>query len=124
MTAYLYSKGVKIFDYVKFAEPFKDTIKQNAEEIAKNNNIAIEFVSKSDIRKEDLIKEKLVQRGNTPGIIHILSAMELCNSYQPWHDKKTGKTYVKPDIGKCLHYYFYFNDEQLGYGFIKVPTWC
>src|SRR5207249_270937 len=28
------------------------------------------------------------------------------------------------DYGKCLHYYFYFKDEKLGYGFVRVPTWC
>jgi predicted transcriptional regulator len=124
MTHYLYSKGVKIFDYVKFAEPLKDIIKQNAEQIAKDNNIEIEFVRNTSIRKEDLIKEKLLQKGNATGVIHILSALEICTSYQPWHDKRTGKTFVKPDYGKCLHYYFYFNDEKLGYGFVRVPTWC
>src|SRR5437764_11291634 len=77
MTAYLYNKGIKIFDYVKFAEPLKDIIKQNAEEIAKANNIEIEFVRNKNVRKEDLIKEKLIQRGNATGIIHILTAMEL-----------------------------------------------
>jgi len=124
MTDYLYKKGVKIFDYVKFAEPLRDIIKQTAEQIAKANNIEIEFVRNTDIRKEDLIKEKLLQKGNAPGVVHILSALELCPSYQPWHDKKTGKTYLKPDTGKCLHYYFYFNDEKLGYGFVRVSTWC
>lgn len=124
MTDYLYKKGVKIFDYVKFAEPLKDIIKQTAEEIAKANNIEIEFVRNTSIRKEDLIKEKLLQKGNAPGVVHILSALELCPSYQPWHDKKTGKTYLRPDTGKCLHYYFYFNDEKLGYGFVRVSTWC
>jgi predicted transcriptional regulator len=124
ITAYLYSNEVKIFDYVKFAEPLKDIIKQNTEQIAKANNIAIEFVRNTSIRKEDIIKEKLLQRGNAAGIIHILSAMEICASYQPWHDKRTGKTYLKPDTGKYLHYYFYFNDPELGYGFVRVPTWC
>jgi hypothetical protein len=30
--------------------------------------------------------------------------MEPCGSHKPWHDKKTDKTYLKPDDGKCLHY--------------------
>ena len=28
-----------------------------------------------------------------------------------------------PDDGKCLHYYFYFVDEELGLGYVRVPTW-
>jgi hypothetical protein len=39
-----------------------------------------------------------------PGLVHILSATETCQSYKPWHDKKTGRTSLKPDSGKCLHY--------------------
>jgi predicted transcriptional regulator len=124
MTSYMYQQNEKIFDYPRFAEPFKTSIKENAEQIAKENNIEIEFVRKGNIRKEDIIKKKLSERGRQPGIVHILSAMEQCPTYQPWHDKKTGKTFLKSSQSKCLHYYFYFIDEQLGYGYVRVPTWC
>ena len=40
--------------------------------------------------------------------------MEQCNTYKPWHDKTTGKTFLKFDRSKCLHYYFYFIDKELG----------
>jgi hypothetical protein len=33
-----------------------------------------------------------------------------CDAYQPWHDKQTHKTFIRPDSGKCLRYYFYFID--------------
>jgi hypothetical protein len=26
--------------------------------------------------------------------------MEACGAYQPWHDKQTHKTFVRPDNGK------------------------
>lgn len=39
MTKYLYAKGVKIFDYSKFAEPFKETIRTNAERIVKEPDV-------------------------------------------------------------------------------------
>jgi hypothetical protein len=50
--------------------------------------------------------------------------MEPCGSYKPWHDKKTHKTNLKPDDGKCLHYDVYFIDEDLGLCSLRVPTWC
>jgi hypothetical protein len=31
---------------------------------------------------------------------------------------------VRPDSGKCLHYYFYFMDADLGLIYLRVPTWC
>ena len=50
MTSYLYSKGIYIFDYAKFAEPFKEAIRNNSECLAKENDIEIEFVRKSHSR--------------------------------------------------------------------------
>src|SRR5258707_6476316 len=29
-----------------------------------------------------------------------------------------------PDSGKCLHYYFYFIDAELGLVYLRVPTWA
>lgn len=124
MTSFLYSKGIRIFDYPKFAEPFKDEIRTNAEQLAKDNQVAIEFVAKSHIRKEDIVKKVLDKRGTHTGLVHILSAMEACSSYKPWHDKQSGKTYLRGSQSKCLHYYFYFVDAYLGFGYVRVPTWC
>lgn len=56
-------------------------------------------------------------------LVHIFSAMETCTSYKPWHDKNTGKTSLKYDSGKCLHYYFYFIDGEYGLCYLRVPTW-
>ena len=124
MTSYLFQKEVKIFDYPKFAEPFKEFIRNNAETIAKENGLEIEFIRKSGVRKETIISKKIEQRGIQPGIVHIISVMEGCNTFKPWHNKTNGKTYLLPDQSKCLHYYFYFIDEQLGLGYVRVPTWC
>lgn len=124
MTSYLYSKRVRIFDYSKFAEPFKDELRTNAEQLAQDAGIEIEFVAKTHIRKEDLVKKVLDKRGTHTGLVHIISAMEACGSYRPWHDKQSGKTFLKSSQSKCLHYYFYFIDPYLGYGYVRVPTWC
>jgi hypothetical protein len=124
MTWYLYQQGIRIFDYAKFAEPLRERIRENAEVLAETNGVKIEFVRKKDFRKENRIQQILKQRGDQPGLVHIFGAMEGCTSYRPWHDKVTGKTYLKPDSSKCMTYYFYFIDEQLGLCYLRVPTWC
>ena len=124
MTGYLKRNKIRIFDYPEFAKPFRDELRENAERLAAENGIEIEFVRNHETRKEKLIKEILQKRGDHPGLVHILSAMESCSTYKPWHDKKTGETYLKPDRGRCLHYYFYFIDEKLGLCYVRVPTWC
>ena len=84
----------------------------------------IEHIGKAHIRKEAVVAKVLEARGQHLGLVHILSAMEACESYKPWHDKASGKSFLKPDSGKCLHYYFYFMDERLGLVYLRVPTWC
>ena len=125
MTKYLYMRGIRIFDYTtQFAEPFRNLIRENAEQIATENGLEIEFITrKGDFRKEERIKQIVATRGEHPGLVHIFSAMEGCQAYRPWHNKETHKTYVKLTQGKCLHYYFYFIDPDLGVCYLRVPTW-
>jgi len=123
VTGYLYTHQVRIFDYPRFAQRFRDELRENAERLAKENGIEIEHIRKKTVRKEALVEAVLAKRGRQPGLVAIFSAMEPCASYQPWHNKQTGKTYLKPADGKCLHYYFYFLDEELGLTYVRVPTW-
>jgi hypothetical protein len=124
MTSFLYAKGIRIFDYVHFAEPLRDQIRERAEQLAAAQGASIEYIAKAHVRKEEVVAKVLAARGEHPGLVHVISAMEACESYKPWHDKGSGKTFLKPDSGKCLHYYFYFIDEKLGLCYLRVPTWC
>lgn len=123
LTGYMYQNNIRIFDYAKFAEPHRDAIKNNAEKIAVETGLKIEFIRKGNVRKEAIIEGILKKRGRHPGLVHIISVMEGCTSYKPWHDKSTHKTFLKYDMGKCLTYYFYFIDELLGLCYVRVPTW-
>lgn len=124
MTSYLYANSIRIFDYPKFADSLRHELRFNAERIAEQNNLEIDFIRKNNFRKEQRIQEIIEKRGDHPGIVHIFSAMEPCASYRPWHDKNTHKTFLKYKPGKCLHYYFYLIDDLLGLCYVRVPTWC
>jgi hypothetical protein len=124
MTRFLDANHLRIFDYPAFAATLRDRVRERAASLAAAARITIEHVAKSHIRKEAIVAKVLEQRGEHPGLVHVISAMEACNAYKPWHDKQTHKTYVRPDSGKCLHYYFYFMDADLGLVYLRVPTWA
>src|SRR6266480_482560 len=105
MTRYLTAEGIRIFDYPRFAMTLRDRVRDRAASLAAAAGVTIEHIAKSHVRKEDVVARVLEQRGEHPGLVHIISAMETCDSYRPWHDKGTGKTFVRPDSGKCLHDY-------------------
>ena len=124
MTSFLYSRGVRIFDYPRFAEPLRDRVRERAQQVCEAAGVQIEHVNKSHIRKEEVVARVLAVRGDAVGLVHVISAMEACPSYKPWHDKTSGKTFLRPEQGKCLHYYFYFIDEEFGLCYLRVPTWA
>ncbi len=125
MAKHLRSRNIRLFDYPRFAEPLRDEIRQNAEHVAQESGLQIEFIrSRGSFRKEARVQEMLGKRGQHPGLVHIFSAMEACPSFEPWHDKQTGRTYLKGREAKCLHYYFYFISEEFGLCYLRVPTWA
>src|SRR5450755_508466 len=63
MTSFLFDRKIRIFDYPKFAEPFRNRIRENAEQMAADAGIQIEFLRKRTFRKEDRVKQILAKRG-------------------------------------------------------------
>jgi pyoverdine/dityrosine biosynthesis protein Dit1 len=124
MSSHLRAKGIRIFDYTQFVEPLRDEIRLRAEALGRDHGVEIEFIRKKDFRKERRLKQIIAKRGDHPGLVHIFSAMEPCPSFKPWHDKKTGKTFLRGTEAKCIHYYFYFILEDLGLCYLRVPTWA
>ena len=97
MTEWLNSHKIRIFDYPQYADQIRHKIRENAEQIARESGLQIEHLNKPHIRKEEHIKKILKTRGTHPGLVYIISVMESCESYKPWHDKMTGKTYLRPN---------------------------
>ena len=106
MTKILKARGIRVFDYAtQFAAPLRERVRDAAAAVAAAAGITIEHIAKSYIRKEDVVAKVLAARGSHPGLVHVISAMEACDGYQPWHDKQTHRTFLRPDTGKCLHLY-------------------
>ena len=124
MAQWLGARGIRLFDYPQWAEPLREELRQNAERLAAEAGLEIEFIRRhGDFRKEARVQEILAQRGEHPGLVHVFSAMEQCPSYRPWYDKPSHTACLKRTSGKCLHYYFYFIDPDFGLCYVRVPTW-
>jgi hypothetical protein len=76
MTDYFYKHQIRIFDYPKWAEPSRDSLRANREGIAAEGGIGIGFVrSRKSFRKEDRVKEILRSAENVRA---------WCASCLPW----------------------------------------
>lgn len=123
MTAFLKAKGTMVFKFAEAMKPLTEELKANTERLAAENGLEVEYIrSARSFRKDDRIAEIVRKRGDHPGLVHVFSALERCTEFKPWHDKKTGTTGLRGGEGKCLQYYFYFIDEELGLCFLRVST--
>jgi len=102
MTTFLYASGIRIFDYPKWAEPLPEEIRVDADRLAQEHGLDIEFIRRKDFRKENRIKEIIAKQGDHPGLVHIFSAMEPCPSYKPWHDKKRATFKASKTLQACV----------------------
>jgi len=75
MARFLGARQIRLFDYPRFAEPFREELREHAERLAAAHGLTIEFIRRRTFRKEDRIKTLLAQRGDHPGLVHIFSAM-------------------------------------------------
>ncbi len=125
MASQLTKRKMRIFDYGALVDPIRNMLHDNARKVAAAQGAEIEQIRKlKDFRKEDRIREIIAARGIRSGLVHVFSAMENCSCFKPWHDRKTGNTFLKPNVGRCSHYYFYFLDDLLGLLYVRVPTWA
>jgi len=125
ITKYFRWRKMMFKGFQEWAKPYSESIRADVKAVADAAGVEIQVIRKSrSVRKEDLIEGVLKTRGRHPGIVHILSTMEACMTYQPWHNKKTHENYLRPCTGKCTHFYVYFIDEELGLCHLRIPTWA
>jgi hypothetical protein len=103
LEAVLRRAGIRCFDLGQFADPLRQRVCDHANTVAREAGVEIQYLAKSrGVRKEELVGAVLARRGHrNPGLVHVLSVMEACTTFKPWHDKTSGRTGLKMAPGKC-----------------------
>jgi len=124
MSWQVHTAGIKLVEYEKrFANKLRLEMIDRIKAIATEEGIRIEHVYAS-VRKEAFVSEILSTRGDAPGIVCILSAMEGCRCFKVCKNHKSGYLELQWKPGKCLHYYVYLMDPEYGLRYLRIPTWA
>jgi hypothetical protein len=124
MASFLYSHDVLLKDYPLFAKPYTDKIRDHVKQVADESGIEITFVkSPKNFRKETHVQNVLQERGDAPGIVCILSAMETCRIFKYCYSRETGRNWLQSRESRCVHYYIYLMHEEFGLCYLRIPTW-
>jgi len=123
MMNFLWHRQVLLKDFRAYAGEMTAVVRQAAEATALRQGRPVEYLHNSVMDKEAWAR-KLAQRdGIEQGLIGVLKAVECCRSYEVGPNRAAKKLELRSKPSKCLHYYHYFMDPQVGLTYVRLQTW-
>jgi hypothetical protein len=120
---WLESPRIFLKDFPKYAEARTKQLRETLDAKAAEAGRPVEYL-KSYTNKEALAQQRRLREGTAPnGLVCALSTLENCSSYEVRRDSKTHLIELQRRPRKCLHYYFYFDDEKFGLAQVRLQTW-
>ena len=123
MLGYLWQRQVLLKDFKAFAGNITAQVRQAAEEVAVSQGRPVEYLHNSDMDKEAWAREIARRDGIQQGLIGVLKSVECCWSYEVGPNGAEKKLELRGKPSKCLHYYHYFNDADVGLVYVRLQTW-
>ena len=123
MEEYTRQVGVLWKNFKSFATALTARVRGAAVELAGKHNRPVVYLNSSHIRKEDKARE-IQQRDKIElGLIAVFSCVEPCRTWFVRGNRSTRKLELRLGWGKCIHLYFYWVHEQLGFMHLRLQTW-
>jgi hypothetical protein len=123
MQEYTWQARVLWKDFKGFATALTGRVREAAEALAKQHKRPVLYLNSSRIRKEDKAREIQQRDQIGSGLIAVLSCVEPCRTWFVRGNQSTHKLELRLGWGKCVHLYFYWMHEQLGFMHLRLQTW-
>jgi hypothetical protein len=114
MEGYLWQAGVLWKDFKRFATDLTGRVRQAAEKLAKRHHRPMIYLS-SSTRKEEMARQIEERDKVDKGLIAVLSCVEPCHTWFLRGNRATRKLELHLQWGKCIHLYFYWMHQELGF---------
>jgi hypothetical protein len=123
LSRWLEAHGILLKDFPRHAESCTKQLRQALEEKADQAGRPVEYLP-GYTDKEALVQQRRRRDGAAPGgLVSAFSTLENCTSYDLYRDPKTHLIGLRRRPRKCLHSYFYFEDERFGLAQVRLQTW-
>lgn len=123
MEYYLLSQKLLFKDFKGLVTRTTDKVRKAAVDLAERNQRRVIYLQNNCYHKEDLARDILRQDRIKEGLITVISAVEPCRTWFVRGNRETKHLELKLNWGKCIHLYFYFLHEQLGFLHLRLQTW-
>lgn len=125
---FLNRQGVLLKDFKPYVEGISQQIKQHAEQLAREAGRPFQYLEGSMTAKNGQSKEAQAQaiaaRDNLQeGLISVFYTLESCSTFTVRGNRQAQKLEVVRRQSKCLHFYFYYLDAELGFMHVRLQSW-
>jgi hypothetical protein len=123
MDYYLKQSGVLWKDFKTFVTDLTDRVRQAAAALAIEHRRPMIYLPSSNTSKEDAARQIQERDQVLSGLIAVFSCVEPCRRWIARGNRATQKLELRLEWGKCIHLYFYWLHEQLGFLHLRLQTW-
>jgi hypothetical protein len=123
MTSYLYEQTGEDLRLSQVRRTVSGHAARERRAIGGEAGIEIEFLRKRNVRKEDLVKQVLAKRGEHPGLVCILSAMEPAPPTSRGTTKTPARRSCCRTTASACTTTSISSTKNWGLCYVRVPTW-
>lgn len=128
MKGFLDSQHVLLVDFASYVTKMSERVKAHATAMAEGAGRRYLYLAEAHTRRNGISKEELARSiaerdGVTEGLVCVLCAVELCQSFDIYKIRDTHRLDVVRRARKCLHSYFYFLHPELGFCHVRLQGW-
>jgi hypothetical protein len=124
MATFMKTVGLLLKDFKGWAHDRTEQIREATERLAEAANRPVIYLASSQVSKEETALKIADHDGITEGLVAVLSCVEPCHSFRVGPDRDRRLLELRHGPMKCLHYYFYMLDLQLGLTYLRLQTWA
>jgi hypothetical protein len=115
--------GILFKDFKQWALSLSERLKTASLAAALATGRPVRYLPNASACKEEIARQIAREDGIENGLICVLTAVELCQSFKLRGDSSLKKLVLEPSARKCLHLYHYFMHEELGFCHARVQSW-
>ena len=125
---FLGANGVLLKDFRGFVQQTSAELKVHVEQMAADAGRPYEYLESATTKasgtsKEDLARAIAARDHVTEGLICVFAVVEPCQSLIVQGNRAAQKLVVTRKRRKCLHFYLYFLDAELGFMHVRLQSW-
>lgn len=128
MKGFLDSQHVLLKDFAGYVSKMSGAVKAHAKQVTEEAGRPYLYLGKAHTAKKGTSKEDLARGiaerdGITEGLVCVLATVEPSMSFDINKNREAHRLEVVRRPRPCLHFYWYFIDQQLGLCHVRVQSW-